>query len=174
MFLSRDSGMCQFCLRCHWMGLMCNLPNGTCFSVAVRRPMRDMNCLTEQDCLSRRKWILSFKICISEEWEGLLLGSGCTGNPQSRRPVLGPIRTCADSRPNLVPDKGSEGPVSGKSRTLWSDSGLASRLGTGVTGFPLPEPWALLLDHNGELHRSSGEAEWQGSKLQSLTFQMEP
>ena len=45
------------------MGLMCNLPNSTFFSVAIRRPMRDMNCLIEQDRLLRRKCILSFKIC---------------------------------------------------------------------------------------------------------------
>ena len=44
-----------------------------------------------------------------------------------------------DSRPNLVPDKGPAGPVCGKSRILWSDAGLASHLGTGVTGPPLPE-----------------------------------
>ena len=28
---------------CHCMGLMCSHPKWTCFSVAVRRPMRDMN-----------------------------------------------------------------------------------------------------------------------------------
>ena len=73
---------------------MFHLPNGTCFSVAVRRPTRDMNCLTEQDRLLRRK--CHSRSAISEEWVGLLLGSGHTSNPQSRRPVLGPIRKIHD------------------------------------------------------------------------------
>ena len=51
---SSDSGFLQCLLRCHWMGVMWNLPRGTCFSVAVRRPIRDINFLTWQVWLDRR------------------------------------------------------------------------------------------------------------------------
>ena len=40
---SSDSGTLQLFLRCHCMGLMCSQPRGSCFSVAVNKPIRDMN-----------------------------------------------------------------------------------------------------------------------------------
>ena len=57
MTFSRTSGTCQCFFKCHWMGLMCKRPDTTCFSVAVRRPIRDMNCLTEQVSCPKRRLI---------------------------------------------------------------------------------------------------------------------
>ena len=48
MTFSKTSGTCQCRLKCHWMGLMLSRPDHTCFSVAVSRPISDMNCLTVQ------------------------------------------------------------------------------------------------------------------------------
>ena len=41
---SSDSGTLQLCFKCHCMGLIRSRPRWTCFSVAVSRPMRVMNC----------------------------------------------------------------------------------------------------------------------------------
>ena len=40
---SSDSGTLQLFLRCHCIGLMCSQPRWTCFSVAINRPIKDMN-----------------------------------------------------------------------------------------------------------------------------------
>ena len=48
MTFSSDSGSLQLFLVCHCMGLMCSLPTWTCFSVAVSRAIKDMNCWTKQ------------------------------------------------------------------------------------------------------------------------------
>ena len=45
---SSDSGTLQLFFMCHCMGLMWSRPKWTCFSVAMSRPMRDMNCRTGQ------------------------------------------------------------------------------------------------------------------------------
>ena len=45
------------------MGLMCNLPRGTCFSVAVSSPIRDMKFQTRPSGLDRISRILVCKVC---------------------------------------------------------------------------------------------------------------
>ena len=42
-------------------GLIWRHPDGNCFSVAVRRPIKDMSCRTEQLVLSSRELILEFR-----------------------------------------------------------------------------------------------------------------
>ena len=49
--------------KCHCMGLMCSRPKWTCFSVAVSRPMRDMNCQTGQSGSDNIDLILCVKAC---------------------------------------------------------------------------------------------------------------
>ena len=45
------------------MGLMWSRPKCTCFSVAVSRPMRDMNCQPGQTGSDSIDLILSVKVC---------------------------------------------------------------------------------------------------------------
>ena len=63
IIFSRDSGTLQLFLRCHCMGLMCSRPRWTCFSVAVKRPIKDMNCLTGQAGSNKSACILSWRLC---------------------------------------------------------------------------------------------------------------
>ena len=69
---SNDSGILQLLLRCHWMGLICNLPRWTCFSVAFKRPIKDMNSRTEQVGRERssRKFTcrLCHRSCVGRTW----------------------------------------------------------------------------------------------------------
>ena len=55
---SSDSGTLHLFFKCHCMGLM-----WTCFSVADRSPMRDMNCRTGHTGPDRIDNILSVKVC---------------------------------------------------------------------------------------------------------------
>ena len=47
---SGGSGTLQWFFKCHWIGLMRSVPRWTCFSVAVKRPTRDIQCLNLQPC----------------------------------------------------------------------------------------------------------------------------
>ena len=91
------------------MGLMWSLPRGTCFSVAVSRPIRDINFLTRQVGLDRMD---------SNFWRISPNGSGSVGpvlerdrscNPQTRKSVWVPTLTFVGSPPNPTPDKGRGG-----------------------------------------------------------------
>ena len=61
MTLCKGSGTLQLFFRWHWMCLICNQPMWTCFSVAVRKPIRDIYLLTVQFDLSIRAWILVWR-----------------------------------------------------------------------------------------------------------------
>ena len=74
IIFSRGSVTCQWFFKCHWMDLMWRCPDMTCFSVAVRRAIRNMNCLTEQVWLflSRLDQTLGEVETISHKVENLL------------------------------------------------------------------------------------------------------
>ena len=125
---SSHSEIWQWFLRCHWKNLIycfagaisspqrgtqCadltkiiikKLPNGTCFSIAVRRPIRDISCHTEQTIFCRS--ILSFCLvsttCLLWVWPSLVPGH--TGSLWSQGPVWGLLLTLQDSQPNQVLD----------------------------------------------------------------------
>ena len=63
MFFSRVSGTLQLFLRCHCMGLMCNLPRCACFSVAVNSPIRDIKLWTGHTGLDKISRILFCRVC---------------------------------------------------------------------------------------------------------------
>ena len=60
---SSDCGTLQLFFKCRCTGLMWSRPRWNCFSVAVRRPMRDMNCWTGHTGPDSIAWILAVMPC---------------------------------------------------------------------------------------------------------------
>ena len=99
---SSDSGTLQLLLRCHCMGLIWGQPRWNCFSVAVSKPITDMNCWTRQassdSICSRMSWSSAngpVSVVPDRPW-------GRTGNLQNRRSALVPVPTFPNSPANLV------------------------------------------------------------------------
>ena len=63
MVFSSISGTLQLFLRCHCMGLICNLPKCTCFSVAVSSPIRDIRFQAVHTGLAKISRILVCRVC---------------------------------------------------------------------------------------------------------------